>query len=441
MQSSLQVGVHAQLVSFDVTQSNGVNVGTNPDKTVGPGGKATYQWYAGKSEIVNGKPVYTPMEFGAISLTPADPLMQHNFGLLGALVIEPQGSKWVTDDNSHAYATVTTRDNKSFREGVIVVQDDLAALRTSDSTKLNPDGSVPPTEPVPAGFTRGLNYRTEPLPYRFTNPNYLSNDPALSPIGIGRALSNSLVMTDPQTPVIPAEAGKPLRLRVVHPGGLNEQVFTLHGHVWQEEPYTKNSTVITDNNPLSQWMGSRDIFGPNSSFDVVVKSAGGGSAVQGDYLFRTFMGTDFLNGMWGVVRVGAPGKDTVTLTTFCAPPALTPFTVAGVNTVNMTNHHMAATVTISGPGIPAKTTAKVDPMTGTWSFTSTSITTLPASVTVTSAQGGTVTANAALCPILQLRTTAPPPTRTPKTAVEPVDRFKPEAPKAKSPATGANLPQ
>jgi hypothetical protein len=381
------------------------------------------------------------MEFGAISLTPADPLMQHNFGLLGALVIEPRGSTWVTDDNSRAYATVTTSDKRSFREGVIVVQDDLAALRISDSTKLNPDGSVPPTQPTPGGFSRGLNYRTEPLAYRFSNPNYLSNDPALSPIGIGRALSNSLVMSDPQTPVIPAEAGKPLRLRVVHPGGLNEQVFTLHGHVWQEEPYTKGSTVITDNNPLSQWMGSRDIFGPNSSFDVVLKSAGGGSAVQGDYLFRTFMGTDFLNGLWGVVRVGAPGKDAVTLTTFCAPPRLTPFTVAGVNTVNMTNHHMAATVTITGPGLPAGSTAKVDPMTGTWSFTSNAITTLPASVTVTSAQGGTVTANAAVCPILQLRTTTPAPTATPKTSVEPVDRFKPEAPKAKTAPTGANQPQ
>jgi hypothetical protein len=141
------------------------------------------------------------------------------------------------------------------------------------------------------------------------------------------------------------------------------------------------------------------------------------------------------------VRVGAPGKDAVTLTTFCAPPTLTPFTIAGVNTVNMRNHHMAASVTITGPGIPAGSTAKVDPMTGTWSFTSTAITTLPASVTVTSAQGGTVTANAALCPILQLRTTAPPPTSTPKTAVEQVDRFKPEPPKAKTAPTGANQPQ
>jgi manganese oxidase len=431
MTTSQQVGLHAQLVSFDVTQSDGVNIGSNPDATIAPGAPpAKYAWYAGKVEISNGQPVYTPMEFGAISLTPADPLMQHNFGLIGALVIEPQGSTWTTDDNSRAMATVTKKDKTSFREGVIVVQDDLAALRTSNQTKLNGDGTVPPTEPAPGGFSRGLNYRTEPLPYRYTDPNYLANDPALSPTGIGRAVSNSLVMSDPQTPVIPAEAGKPLRLRMVHPAGLNEQVFELHGHVWQEEPYSHGSVEITDNNPLSQWMGSRDIFGPNASFDVVLKSAGGSSAVKGDYLYRTFMGTDFLNGMWGVVRVGADGKDAVTLTTFCAPPAVTPFTVAGVNTVNMSNHHMAKTVTISGPGIPS-TTVNVDPMTGTWSFTSASITTMPASVTVTSTQGGTATANAAMCPILQLQH----PTATPiRKNAEPIDRFKPE-PKKEGPVT------
>jgi len=310
----------------------------------------------------------------------------------------------------------------------VVVQDDLAALRTSNSTKLNPDGSVPPTNPTPGGFSRALNYRTEPLPYRYIDPDYLGNGPG-SPTRIARALSNSLVMADPQTPVITAEAGKPLRLRVVHPAGLSEQVFELHGHAWQEEPYTKGSTQMTENNPLSQWTGSRDTFGPNSSFDVVLKSAGGSSGVKGDYLYRTFMGTDFLNGMWGVVRVAAPGRDAVTLTTFCAPPAVPQFTIAGVNSVNMGNHHLAAKVTISGPGIP-KSTIPVDPITGRWIFTSANITTLPASVTVTSAQGGTTTLNTAACPILQLQA---PRTAAPERTAEPVDRFRPEPKKEGTP--------
>jgi manganese oxidase len=402
-------------------------MGANPTQTVSPGAPpATYTWYGGKVTRGNaGKPVYTPMEYGAISLAPTDPVMQDNFGLIGGLIIEPQGSTWQTDDNSRLSGTVTKPDKTSFRESVVMIQDDLAALRTSNSTTMT-NGTIPPTEPAPDGFSQAVNYRTEPMPYRYANPNYLQNDPALSPTGVARAGSNTLVSTDPQTPVLPAEAGKPLRLRMLHPAGLNEQVFELHGHNWQEEPYSTGSTKIVDKNPLSQWTGSRDTFGPNSSFDVVLSHAGGKNAVQGDYLFRTFIGSDFLNGMWGLVRVGPPGKDVVTITEYCVPPSsgVTQFTVAGVNTVNPATHHMSKVVTISGPGLPAIPPIAVDPMAGTWSFQSSSITTAPASLTVTSQQGGTVTVSAKSCPILGNQTTAPAAVTKHKQRIVESDRFR-----------------
>jgi len=429
LETSHQVGLHPQLVSYDVTTSDGFNIGSNPPVTIGPGSKTTYTWYAGTmGRDATGKPVYTPMEYGAINLAPADPLMQHNFGLVGGLIIEPQGSTWQTDDNSRASGTVTKADKTTFRESVVVVQDDLAALRTSNSTVLTSTGAVPPTEAAPTGFSRGLNYRTEPLPYRYANPNYLDNDPALSPVGAARAVSDSLVSADPQTPVLPAEAGKPLRLRMLHPAGLNEQVFELHGHAWQEEPYSTGSTRIVDNNKLSQWTGSRDTFGPNASFDVVLAHAGGANAVSGDYLFRTFMGTDFLNGMWGLVRVGPPGKDIVTITEYCAPPSVTPFTIAGVNTVNPANHHMATNVTITAAGLTIPP-VPVDPMSGRWQYQSASVTALPASITIVSQQGGAVKASAQSCPLIQTLTATPSPA---KQKPEPVDRFRPE-PKVEKP--------
>ena len=37
MKISQQVGLHPQLVAFDVTKANGINVGFNPHSTVGPG--------------------------------------------------------------------------------------------------------------------------------------------------------------------------------------------------------------------------------------------------------------------------------------------------------------------------------------------------------------------------------------------------------------------
>src|SRR6202043_923417 len=121
---------------------------------------------------------------------------------------------------------------------------------------------------------------------------------------------------------------------------------------------------LVNNNPLSQWTGSRGTFGANSSFDAVLQQAGGVNGVKGDYLFRTFIAADFQNGMWGLLRVGEPGKDVVTVTGYCASAG--GFTVSGVNTVNPSNNALAKSVTISGAGIDTLTAA-VDQLTGHWS--------------------------------------------------------------------------
>ena len=378
LQTSYSVGLHPQLLAYDVTTSDGFNIGLNPGtETAAPGGKVDYTWYAGRvTRDGNGKATYTPVEFGAVNLAPADALMQDNFGLIGALIIEPQDSKWTVNEKfSRAQANVTKADGSFlFREGVAIVQDDLFTLVD----------------------VAALNYRTEPFSYRYANGDWLVNDPSTNTVlGISRSQSDTLVSADPQTPVFAAEAGKPLRLRVLHPAGLNEQVFELHGHAWQEEPYSKGSLSIVDDNKLSQWTGSRDTFGANAAFDVVLKHAGGSNAVKGDYLFRTFIGNYFLQGMWGLVRVGEPGKDVVTVTSYCKNQ------VEGVNTVNPSNNVMAAKVTISGTGL-TETTADVNSRTGQWRTT---VPTESQAITVTSAQGGTET-TVAQCRV-QVPTTAP----------------------------------
>ncbi|HLM57036.1 MAG TPA: carbohydrate-binding protein, partial [Pyrinomonadaceae bacterium] len=48
---SAQVGLHPQLFFFDVTRSNGVNVGFNPVQTAQPGHTVKYRWYAGDLNI------------------------------------------------------------------------------------------------------------------------------------------------------------------------------------------------------------------------------------------------------------------------------------------------------------------------------------------------------------------------------------------------------
>jgi hypothetical protein len=279
-----------------------------------------------------------------------------------------------------------------------------------------------------------LNYRTEPFSYRFQNQDYLVNDPALSPKGIARGQSDTLVSADPQTPVFVAGAGTPFRLRALHPAGLSEQVFEIHGHAWQEEPYSKGSLQIAAYNPLSQWTGSRDTFGANSAFDAVLAHAGGSHGVKGDYLFRTFIAQNFQNGMWGLLRVGDPGKDVVTVTNFC--PAQGSFTVGGVNTVNPSNNRLPSSVTITGANLQP-TNVPVDQSTGLWqrSFANAIA---PATITVTSTEGGTST-TAELCPVAGTPARFARNVHVPRISNDNVNRFLPQPKTLKNPEPTPNV--
>jgi hypothetical protein len=143
---------------------------------------------------------------------------------------------------------------------------------------------------------------------------------------------------DPQTPVFSATAGTPVRFRMLHGeglGGFPDNSFTLHGHVWQEEPYiadsSGNPSTVLGNNILSQWMGARDGFGSGNHFDILLPSAGGVNGVTGDYLYQNFPAQEGGYGSWGVFRVTKKGTTTTTMaaTEMAAkaplpPPKVTP---------------------------------------------------------------------------------------------------------------------
>ena len=68
-------------------------------------------------------------------------------------------------------------------------------------------------------------------------------------------LSNQLIQqaqNDPQTPIFTADGWDKARFRLMHPFGTGtSQVFSLHGHVWQRNPYKNNSREIGDNSLLA----------------------------------------------------------------------------------------------------------------------------------------------------------------------------------------------
>ncbi len=359
---SWNAGLRAQLVSYDVTKDGGYNVGHNPVQTVAPGQSRTFTWYA-------------PFELGTSNLLPSDPLMQDPLGLIGALVIEPMGAQARDDANSHAAATIALPNGTSFREIVLFTQSDLQSIQGTGT-------SAAYTQNISWGGGSTLNSisdRTEPLSYR-TSSSDLSN-----------VLSDSVVNADPQTPIFVAEAGRPARFRLAQVSGTGDaENFALHGHVWQEEPFQKGSTVLGDN-PLSQWFGTAP-HGPENNANLLIRQSGGPFRVPGDYLYRSFFAlSNFSGGEWGIFRVLPPGRDSVVM----APPGpcannASATCIHGTNTVNPATGKFAATNTIysgSGPTASKLGEAAVDPATGAWSFQLTQTPPLPPVLSVQTAFG------------------------------------------------------
>jgi hypothetical protein len=403
---STNIGLHPQLLAFDINSDNGVNVGNNPVSTVAPGTNRTYIWYAGTMEAgPNGTTKATPVEFGALNLMPADPLNHPYRGLFGGLVVEPAGSTWSEDPDSHMSATVFPTDGPPFRDFVLIGQDDVDIL-------LNGSSNYAAGNALPA-----VNYRTEPAIYRFGQ--LLANFPNAFPAGpkiadwsnlaagdlgtlaninwanvdTSKYISNTLAGADPETPIFSAPAGMPVRFRLLHAGGNgdNQQVFELSGHVWQAEPYQKASTVIADNT-ASPLVGVTSGYGVTSHFDVVIASAGGAAKVPGDYVYRSWTADQFQAGFWGIFRVGAnTGPVAGTFPDTVAVTRVTPadggkFAVSGHVTVRPSR---SAAERVRASELPLKVDgtamlAKVEPD-GRWTV---KLDKEPARIEVTSPNGG-----------------------------------------------------
>ena len=300
---STAVGMHAQLVGYDVSQNNGVNVGLNPDQvvpacTAAPCPSRQYQWYAGQV-VTNpdGTTTGVPIELGSANLITSDPIEQQPLSMIGALVVEPMGAKWSAKAGTSADITDAS-GNFLFREFVTILQNNVYLTQ---------------------GVFNSINFGTEPMAYRFSNaqgksPGNFDNVPianAFSNSMPNKAVSPVAPQGEPQTPIFCALAGKPVRFRMLHPdglGGFPDDVFTINGHVWQEEPYVTVGNVSSaslGNNPNSEWFGARDGFGPQNHFDILLSRAGGKDGVAGDYLYKSFPVGEFTAGNWGIFRVNA----------------------------------------------------------------------------------------------------------------------------------------
>jgi hypothetical protein len=331
IRASNEVGLHPQLMEYNVRTSDGANIGQNPRQTVAPNQSITYRWYAGRVEFTGtGGITATPVEYGTINLTDYGDIMKHGMhGAIGTIIIEPQGATWTLPQNSNAQADVTV-GNHTFREFVINYQDDLNMLGpTNESmTQFLPVRNLIGEEDAEDSGMKAFNYRTEPiwarLGFRFqmVGTNSVGGHPvvdALNDVDQTNVLSSKSALgciagclTDPETPGYVATPGQKVRFRVNQPTGHPRQHgWTIHGHNWLHEPYVANSHRIWrpgfDIEPRSMMIGTQGGHTARRHWDVVLRSAGGIAGVVGDYLYRTQESFQFTNGLWGIFRVRDPG--------------------------------------------------------------------------------------------------------------------------------------
>jgi hypothetical protein len=364
---SSYVGLSPQLLAHDVTKA-GLAVGRNrvvPESNIGPlvapGRTQIFRWYAGdlQSDDVPGggnvqlvNIVATPIEFGGANVGPADLIKQGQKGLIGAIVIGPQGATIAETDTTWDHqqadqgATRKTRAsgtfNNTIRDFAVVLQKGLN-LRYGDGTAVEniaSEGAGSPEDPQDSG-QMAINFGTEPMWFRYGLQPHAPFGNAATPGSFGAvpnpeiAYSNALAGGDPATPVFTANAGAAVRLHVLNPAGVERgTVFQLHGHLWQRAPYVCpgqndgtglegkcNWTNFGDANfeigsralgvnPIGMYLGAQESILPGAHFDIVLPGdgiahggAGGAGKVEGDYLFRDQGSFGNTQGLWGIMRV------------------------------------------------------------------------------------------------------------------------------------------
>ncbi len=271
-----------------------------------------------------------PVEYGALPLRSFGDAVKHPVhGLVGALVIGPKGSQVCADvrrsqPGGTSRAVCDADGNRLYGDHVLVMQDAVSAVQGGFPV---PDlkGAE---EPDDYGV-KAINYKTEPLWARrggspsvdfgarnteFDYTAVFSSVPQGSGCEAGMPPNgNGPLACDPETPVIEATVGEPLRLHFVHPGGhTRQQGLTISGHGVNPHPWDKDSsefnparcdalaTPMPSGCLLQQ--GVYNGFGPMSGVTLAV-TAGGAGGVAKDYLVRSQASFLLDGGLWGILRV------------------------------------------------------------------------------------------------------------------------------------------
>ncbi len=288
---SSHVGFHTQLLEYDVTKSDGMNVGINPVQTVAPGGTPkTYTFYAGDLRLAElpqiGDPtrfnldavLATAVEFGPVNVLPADKVKQPQKALYGQIVVQPRGATFTNLPGTRLQAVVTApalglqftniltntlpaTQAQTYRDFSLIWAKMHNQRYASGNAVQNEseEGAGTPENP-PHTMHSVANYKADPTFFRFgISPLSAAgnaacagpitapfNGPASTPtcfgavVNAGSLFSNTIAVPagDPATPIFVAQAGQQFRIGMTVPNSSNRATtFQLHGHVWPRDPF------------------------------------------------------------------------------------------------------------------------------------------------------------------------------------------------------------
>ena len=297
---SSQVSMHADLLRYDVTKSDGATVGRNPRQTVRPNERRrVYSWETQRPLPRPGERVLNRGEpLGPLLLQDMADFRNHrHHGLIGALIVEAKDATpfFVPPGKDTAIA----EDAEEAWDGpraTIFVRNEGGEERVEEMTLLLQDGLrhfvrgniYSPVADEPSGFgedepdhedqgQKGFNYRSEPV------------GPAVDHTNIGQSKA-WLANPAPSTPVFNVPENSCVRLHLI--GATDKprnQSFTVHGVVWREWRF------VGDNGPMVA-SESAITTGTARTFEFTV-------GAPGDYAYRSgILKWAVPQGLWGIIR-------------------------------------------------------------------------------------------------------------------------------------------
>lgn len=212
-----RASIHVTGLSYNVTNSDGANVGYNPDTTTDR--FISYIWKAEKEGV---------FLFSDMADTRGSEQGTNVHGLFGAIIVEAAGSYWLSPVtgkpiDSGLFADIYNPARASFREYAVFFHDELEILNKDNEQPVDPHTGL-------QSGTTAISYRSEPM------RNRLSLDHHANEADTGEDISmSSWAYGDPAPPVLRAYVGDPSEIRLIHGGVKETHVFHLHNHQWRLE--------------------------------------------------------------------------------------------------------------------------------------------------------------------------------------------------------------